>query len=291
MSAPGGSLFLAFALYCSHTAKTYTRLKSLIIQSMEITNARSHIVFYWPLKSNLGTAIKAETLLPLTLLSPTALGLGTLEHLLDCRAFLPDTWQMEWYLPKGPLIFTWSLWKSSMVNISSEIANSHVPAPEGWCARALFRPMAELNSKVSLEFIFFQWTWVYVRGESKASSRTSSLFPWLYWLVLLGQIMQVSPLVALSSSWGITQALECCTYSHGLDTYCLVFEWTCIFLNVTSLAQYSWLILKDTSDQTAERFLLFRGLFCLVMAVQWRMKKAFVFQFEVANGFQSYLLL
>lgn len=90
MSAPGGSLFLAFALYCSHTAKTYTRLKSLITQSMEITNARSHIAFYWPLKSNLGTSIKAETLVPLTLLSPTALGLGTLEHLLYYRAFLPD---------------------------------------------------------------------------------------------------------------------------------------------------------------------------------------------------------
>lgn len=68
MSAPGGSLFLAFALYCSHTAKTYTKLKSLIIRSMEITSARSHSACYWPLKSNLGTAIKAETLLPLTLL-------------------------------------------------------------------------------------------------------------------------------------------------------------------------------------------------------------------------------
>lgn len=240
MSAPRGSLFLAFALYCSHTAKTYTRLKSLITQSMEITNARSHIAFYWPLKSNLGTSIKAETLVPLTLLSPTALGLGTLEHLLYYRAFLPDAWQMAWYLPKGPLIFTWSLWKSSVVNISSEIANSHVPAPEGWCARALFGPMAELNSKVSLRFIlfFFQQTWVYMRGEGKASSRTPSLFLWLYWLVLLGQIMEVSPLVAVSSSCGST--LECCACSHGLDTHCLVFEWTCVFLNITSLAQYSW---------------------------------------------------
>ena len=68
MSAPGGSLFLAFALYCSHTAKTYTKLKSLIIQSMEIMNARSHSACYWPLKSDFGTATKAETLLPLTLL-------------------------------------------------------------------------------------------------------------------------------------------------------------------------------------------------------------------------------
>lgn len=171
MSAPRGSLFLAFALYCSHTAKTYTRLKSLITQSMEITNARSHIAFYWPLKSNLGTSIKAETLVPLTLLSPTALGLGTLEHLLYYRAFLPDAWQMAWYLPKGPLIFTWSLWKSSVVNISSEIANSHVPAPEGWCARALFGPMAELNSKLSLRFILFFFSadlGLYERGrESK----------------------------------------------------------------------------------------------------------------------------
>lgn len=68
MSASGASLFLAFPLYCSHTAKTYTKLRSLIIQSMEITNARSHGACYGPLKSNLGTAIKAETLLLLTLL-------------------------------------------------------------------------------------------------------------------------------------------------------------------------------------------------------------------------------
>lgn len=68
MSAPGGSLFLAFALYCSLTAKTYSKLKPLIILSMEITNAGSHSACYWPLKSNLGTAMRAETLLPLTLL-------------------------------------------------------------------------------------------------------------------------------------------------------------------------------------------------------------------------------
>lgn len=86
MSAPGGSLFLAFALYCSHTANTEVSNNT----AYGIRNAGSCSACYWPLKSNLGTAIKAETPLPLTLLLHCCWP-GNTRALTDHRAFLPDT--------------------------------------------------------------------------------------------------------------------------------------------------------------------------------------------------------
>lgn len=110
MSAPGGSLFLAFALYCSHTANTEVSNNT----AYGIRNAGSCSACYWPLKSNLDTAIKAETPLPLTLLFHCC-WCGNTRALTVHRAFLPDI--KGTVFSKGATDLC--LWKLSMANSSS----------------------------------------------------------------------------------------------------------------------------------------------------------------------------
>lgn len=121
MSAPGGSLFLAFALYCSHTANTEVSNNT----AHGIRNAGSCSACYWPLKSNLGTAIKAETPLPLTLLLHCCWP-GNTRALTDHRAFLPAT--KGTVFSKGATDLC--LWKLSVAYSSSLRPQAdRVPAP------------------------------------------------------------------------------------------------------------------------------------------------------------------
>lgn len=154
MSAPGGSLFLASALYCSHTAKTYTKLKSLIIRPMEITKARSHSACYWPLKSNLGAAIKAEILLPYSSLFLCCWP-GNTEHLKRLQSF-PSTCMTNGTVSSKRAT---DHYLESVEAVSDQHfpGNSQQSCACSWrlMCKGFVRSVAELNCRVSLDFSFF----------------------------------------------------------------------------------------------------------------------------------------
>lgn len=167
MSAPGGSLFLAFALYCSHTANTEVSNNT----AYGIRNAGSCSACYWPLKSNLGTAIKAETPLPLTLLLHCCWP-GNTRALTDHRAFLPDT--NRTVFSKGATDLC--LWKLSVASSSSLRPHVHRCTCSSWLiCKGFVRSMAKLNSRVRLGFNIFQQIWVCVRRERQIIRRISAL--------------------------------------------------------------------------------------------------------------------